>query len=71
MNWDEIFWACDRHSVGTEILSKYVAEYEYMRKGIVEFFSKFLGCGIKIARVNSIDVAKPWIFFNMLRDVGR
>ena len=36
---------------------------------MVEFFSKFQRRDIKIDRVNSIRVAKPLIFFNILRAV--
>ena len=52
-------------------LSKYVTECEQMWKWMVEFLRKFQGRGIKIDRVNSIRVAKPLIFFNILREVVR
>ena len=52
-------------------LSKYVAEYEQMGKWIVEFLSKIQARGIKIDRVNSIQVALSTMFFNMLRAVAR
>ena len=42
-------------------------EYEQMRKRSVEFLRKFQNHGIKIARVNSICVAKHVVFFNILR----
>ena len=71
MKEDEIFRAFDRHNVEAETLSKYIGEYEQMWKWIFEFLSKFHGRGIKIARVNSILVAKPLIFFNILRAVTR
>ena len=51
------------------ILWKYINEYE--QKGMVEFFSKFQGLGIIIARVNSFRVAKPLIRFNILHAVAR
>ena len=54
MKGDEIFRACDRHSGKIVTLSKYVAEYEEMRKWMVQFFTRFQGRSIKIAPVNSI-----------------
>ena len=68
---DEIFRDCDRHSVETVTLSKYVIEYKQMRKWMVEFISKFQGSGIIIERVNSKRVAEPSIFFNILRALVR
>ena len=62
---------CDRHSGETVTLIKYVTEYEQMWKRMGQFLSKFQGIGIKIDRVNSIGVAKPLIFFNILRAVVR
>ena len=50
-------------------LGNYSAEYELMRKWMVKFIIKFQGRqgrGLKIARVTSIRVAKPLIFFNIL-----
>ena len=41
-----------------------------MWKWMVEFLSKFQGCGIKIDRVNSMSVAKSVIFFNILRAIA-
>ena len=38
---------------------------------MVEFLIEFQGRGIKIARVNSIRIAKPLIFFNILCAVAR
>ena len=38
---------------------KNVAEYEYIRKWIFEFLSKFQGRGTKNFRVNPIRVAEP------------
>ena len=52
MKEDVIFRACDRDSVETVILIKYVNEFEEKRKLMVEFLKKFEGRGIKIARVN-------------------
>ena len=43
---DEILCNCHRHSVEPVTLSKYVVEYEQMRKWTVEFLSKFQGRGI-------------------------
>ena len=37
-----------------------------MWKSMVKFLSKFQDTGIKIDRVNSIRVPKPFIFFNIL-----
>ena len=62
-----MFRNCDRHSVETVTMSKYVTEHGQMLKWMVEFLSKFQGSVIKIERVNSILVAKPLIFFNILR----
>ena len=56
---DEIYLAFDHHSGKTVTLGKYVAEYEQMRKWMIEFLSKFQGRGFKIARDNSIHAAKP------------
>ena len=36
-----------------------------------EFLSKFQGRGIRIDKLNSIRVAKPLIFFNILRAGAR
>lgn len=48
-------------------LSKHVAELEHhMPKWIAEFLNKFQGCGIKIARVDSIWVGKPLILLQYL-----
>ena len=44
-----------------------VGENVQMRKCVV---SKFQGRGIKITRVNSIRVAEPLIFFNILRVIA-
>ena len=63
----EIFRACDRHSTETVTIIKYVAEYEQIGKRMVEFLSKFHDRDIKIVKVNSIHVAKPPVFFNILR----
>ena len=61
----EIFQACDRHSV--ETLSKHVAEYKYVYAEIDGLISQqFQGRHFKITWVNSILVAKPVIFFNIL-----
>ena len=38
---------------------------------MIEFLSKFQGRGMKIDKVNSIRVAKPLIFFSILRAVAR
>ena len=53
-------------SVETVTQNKYAAEYEQIWKWMVKFLSKFQGHDIKVARVNSIHVAKPFIFFNIL-----
>ena len=45
---------------------KHVSKYEKMRKWIVVVLSKFQGRGCKIARVNSICVVQPIIFFQYL-----
>ena len=37
---------------------------------MVECLSKFHGRGIKIVRVNSIPVAKPSVFFHILRAIS-
>ena len=71
MKGNEIFGDFDRHNGETVTMNKYVAEYEQMRKFMIKFLSKFQSRGIKIARVNSIPVAKPSIFFNILRAVAR
>ena len=42
-----------------------------MRKYMFKFLNKFKGSGIKIARVNSIRIAKPMIFLNILHAVAR
>ena len=39
-------------------LCKHVTKYKHMRKWMVEFFRKSESCGFKIARVNSICIAK-------------
>ena len=52
-------------------MSKHVTEFEQMRPWMDEFLSKCQGRGIKIDRVNSIRVAKPLIFFNILCAVVR
>ena len=70
MKRDEIFRSFDDHSVETVNLSKYVAKYEQMWQFMAEFLTKFQDRGIKIARVNSIRVAKPLIFFDILRAVA-
>ena len=71
MKGEKILRASDGYSVETVTMSKYVAEYEQVWKWMVEFLSKFQGRGIKIGRVNSICVAKPLIFLNILRAVAR
>ena len=55
---DEIVLASDRHWDETVTLTKHVTKYKYMRKWMVEFLSKSESRGIKIARVNSIRMAK-------------
>ena len=62
----QIFRSCDPHSIKTMTLNKYVAEYEYMGKWMVEFLNKFKGRSIKFARVNSICIAKTLNYFNIL-----
>ena len=52
MKGEKIFRACDRHSVETMTLTKYVVQNEYMRKWMFEFRSKYQGRDIKIGRVN-------------------
>ena len=59
-----------RRKFNEKMWAKYVAEYEHMRIWMVEFLSKFHGHGIKIARMNSILVAKPLIFFNIISEVA-
>ena len=52
-------------------LSIYAAKYEQIWKWMVEFLYQFQGRGIKIDRDNSIRVAKPLIFFDILCVVAR
>ena len=44
-----MFLACDRPSVETVTLRKYVMEFEQMRKFMIDFLRKFQGLGMKIA----------------------
>ena len=62
------FWPSQRRNRYPE---QYVAEYKEMWKWKIKFFTKFQGRGIKIARVNSILLAKPLIYFNIVRAVAR
>ena len=57
---DEIVRACDRHRDETVTLTKHVTKYKYMRKWMVEFFSKSQSRVIKIARINSIRMKKSF-----------
>ena len=54
-----------------ETVTKCVTEYVQIWKWMVEFLSKFQGRGIKIYRVNSIRLAKQFIFFNIFGAVAR
>ena len=61
----KIFWTCTSR-VYIVTRSKYAPKYEQMRKVMVEFLSsKFQGRGIKIARVNSVRVARPIDFIHI------
>ena len=57
------FWPSQRWNRDPEQIC--CRRYDQISKWMVEFLSKFLGCGIKIARFNYIHVAKPLIFFNI------
>lgn len=63
---DEIFRDCDLQSVKTVALSKCVEYYEYLRKWIVEYLSKFQIRGIQIA---CDSCWKAIDFFNTLRAI--
>ena len=56
--WRRIVRSCDRHSNETVTLRNHSTKYKNMRKWMVEFLRKFENRGIKIARVNSIHIAK-------------
>ena len=71
MKGDKLFRDCDRHIVETVTPIKYVTEYEQMWTRMDEFLSKFQGSGIKIHRANLIQVAKTFIYFNILRAIVR
>ena len=49
---------------------KNVAEYKQMGKWKIEGLTKFKSRGSEIARVNSIKVTNPEIYFNFLRAVA-
>ena len=68
---DQVFRAYDRHIIETVTRIKYVVEYDQMWKWMVKFLSKFgvMACGIKIARFNSIRIAMPLMFVNILRAI--
>ena len=59
----------DCHRIETLTLSKYVAEYKHKRKLVVNFFRKCWGRAIEINGVNTIRVAKQFIFFNILHAI--
>ena len=65
MKGDEIFRACASHSFESVTLSKYAAEYQQNAKMYDRIPQQVQGCGIKIAIVNSIRVAKPLNLFNI------
>ena len=58
MKGDEIVRPFDRHSNETAIVTKHVTKFKHMRKLMLVFLGKFASRGIKIARVNSIRIAK-------------
>ena len=64
MNEDEIVRTYDRHSNETVTLKKHVTECQHIRKLMVEFVRKSASRGIKIARANSIGIAKSIFIFN-------
>ena len=57
------FWPSQRRNRNP---CKYIEEYQQMWKWMVEFLKNFHDRGIKIARVNSILIAKLSIFFYIL-----
>ena len=56
------FRACDRHSVETVTLDKYVAEYEQLRKWMAEFLATFMDIAQKFPELIRFTLPNHWFY---------
>ena len=68
---DEIVQVCDRHWDETVTLTKHVTKYKYMRKWMVEFFSKSRVLSLKLLELTQFAWPNLSIYFNFLCAVPR
>ena len=67
---DEIVRPLDRHSNETTTVGKHFTKYKHTRKFMLVFLDKFENRGIKIARVNWIQITKSINLFKFFMVLG-